>query len=318
MQRLLGCALAATLLAGGATAAFAEWPERPIQIIVPYGAGGGSDATVRLFQRVIEEEELLPQPLAVINIPGAGGRTGSRRVVEAEPDGYTILSNHLTLLSSEASGLADFGHEDYEPVASTGGVCFVTIVPESAPYETLSDLLDDAAERPGEIVFGANLGAMNHLGGLLLQDAQEGASFRFVQIGGDAANYTAVAGGTTQASVISTGQYKASGGRGIKALGLLAEERHPEMPDVPTAMEQDVDAQFCYDYWWLAPAGTPNDAVDTMADALEAAMESDRVKEAFRERAYTDVFRRGEAFKDFIAQEYERIAPVAVRATQAQ
>ena len=95
------------------------YPSRPIKVIVPFGAGGGSDTFVRIIQKAIEDNQLLPQPLVVINVPGAGGTIGSQRATNAAPDGYTILNLHQGILTAKYSGKVDHGPEAFEPIIAT-------------------------------------------------------------------------------------------------------------------------------------------------------------------------------------------------------
>lgn len=308
---LLGALAVAMVTAGSA---IAEYPEQPIKIIVPFGAGGGSDAVARIFAKAIEENDLIDVPIVVTNIKGPGGRIGSRTAKDAEPDGYTLLMNHMTLLTSEATGLADYGYRDFEPVAGTGDVCMIVAVMESSPYKTLDDLLTAAAEKPDSLIYGVNLGALNHMGGLLLQNTRPDAEFRFVQIGGDVANFTNLKGGHIDATAISAGQFNAGRSAGLRGLAILSDERHPALPDVPTAKEQGFDLSFCFEYWWLAPEGTPADRVAKLAEVYKAAMETPEVKEGFAARLTLPVFRSGQDLQEYIASEYKKIEPVAASA----
>lgn len=312
MSALLGAAVGVIFATTGATA----YPEKPIKIIVPFGAGGGSDAIARMFAKAIEEEKLLDVPVVVTNIKGPGGRIGSREAKEADPDGHTLLMNHMTLLTSEATGLADYGYRDFEPIAGTGAVCLTAAVMESSPHESLEDVLAAAKAEPNSLVYGVNLGALNHMGGLLLQGTEPGAEFRFVQIGGDVANFTNLKGGHIDVTAISAGQFSAGRSAGLRGLAILSDERHPGLPDIPTAKEQGFDISFCFEYWWLAPKGTPADRVAKLAEVFKAAMESDTVKEGFEQRLTLPVFRSGQELRDYIASEYAKIEPVAAKAVQ--
>ena len=126
-------------------------------MIVPFNAGGGSDAIARTFQNAIEVHNLAGVPIVVTNIAGPGGRIGSRTAMDAEPDGYTILMSHMTLLTSEATGLADFGYRDFEAIAGTGEVCSTVIVKEDSAYNTLADILDAAKAAPDTLTHGCLL-----------------------------------------------------------------------------------------------------------------------------------------------------------------
>lgn len=313
-------ALFASLALGLVTAgsALAEYPEQPIKIIVPFGAGGGSDAVARIFAKAIEENNLVDVPVVVTNIAGPGGRIGSRTAKDAEPDGYTLLMNHMTLLTSEATGLADYGYRDFEPVAGTGDVCMTAAVMESSPHKTLEDVLNAAAAQPDSMTYGVNLGALNHMGGLLLQGTKPDAQFRFVQIGGDVANFTSLKGGHIDVTAISAGQFNAGRSAGLRGLAILSDERHPLLPDVPTAKEQGFDLSFCFEYWWLAPKGTPADRVAKLAEVFKAAMETSEVKEGFASRLTLPVFRSGQELRDYIAAEYKKVEPVAASAMKGK
>ena len=98
----------------------ADFPERPVEVIVPFGAGGGSDTFVRILQKAIREENLSPQPLIIRNAGGAGGTIGSRQARDATPDGYTIMCLHDGIYTAEHYGNADWGPADFEPIAATG------------------------------------------------------------------------------------------------------------------------------------------------------------------------------------------------------
>lgn len=302
----------------GMGGAYADYPEKPIKIIVPFKASGGSDTIARIFQKAIKSNDLVDVPVVVKNIAGPGGRIGSRTAKDAEPDGYTILLNYLTLLTSEAAGLADFGYRDFEPIAGTGDVCMTVAAMESAPHKSLAELLTAAKETPDKLTYGVNLGALNHMGGLLLQGTEPEASFRFVQIGGDVANFTNLKGGHIDATAISAGQFSAGQEAGLRGLAFLSDERHPALPDVPTARELGFDVSFCFEYWWLAPKCTPADRVAKLSKIFETAMATREVKGVFAQRLTLPVFRAGSELVDYISAEYARIQPVAENALKAK
>lgn len=309
---LCAVALAAAGMAPGGAAL--AWPDKPVEVIVPYGAGGGSDAMVRIFQKAATDNDWLGQPMVVKNIGGAGGRTGSRQAMEAEPDGYTFLSNHLTLMTGQATGVADFGYRDFDPVAATGAVCMVVAVPEASPHQTLAELME--AAKSETFAYGANLGALNHMAGLSLQNTTPGVAFNFVQTGGDAKNFVALSGNVLPVAGVSAGQYRSGEGGGVRGLAILADTRDPNLPDLPTAREQGFDTDFCFEYWWFAPKGTSRAAIDGMADMLEKAMADEAVLAALDARSVRPVFRRGASFGDFLEAQWARTVPLAEQAVR--
>jgi tripartite-type tricarboxylate transporter receptor subunit TctC len=288
------------------------FPDQPIRVIVPFAAGAGADATARLYQKLIQEHELLSQPLAIVNVPGAGGSIGAREVKDAAPDGYTILFTHIPMLSNQAMGVADFGFRDFAPIAGTVESCLVQTVMDSSPYTTLDELMAAAREQPDSIVYGVSIGAINHKLGLLLERSADGAKFRFANIGGGAENISALRGGTTQTAVFSLGQYQNQlKDLGMRALALLADERHPDVPDLPTAREIGYDASLCLQYTWYAPKDTPADVVATIAEALRQAQDLPEFKHAAAADMQTVSFITGQELFDRLEADYARIQSIA-------
>jgi tripartite-type tricarboxylate transporter receptor subunit TctC len=119
MKRVL-FVVAAVSICALATGAQAEYPEKPIKLVVPFAAGGGSDSMARIFQRVIKDKDLLNgQPIVIVNVDGAGGMIGARQVKDAEPDGYTYLQIRVSLVNNQAMGSTDLGIEDFVSGAVT-------------------------------------------------------------------------------------------------------------------------------------------------------------------------------------------------------
>jgi len=311
-RRSIALAAAAGVAMMAGTAA-AQFPEKPVKVIVPFAAGGMSDTTARIFQRSFEKQGHLGQPLTIVNMDGGGGTIGTRATLEAEPDGHSIMLIHLALLSAHAMGVADYGHEAFEPVAQTGSSCLVTAVRAESPYESLEDLLEAARAAPDTIVEAVNIGAVVHIASLILSDPA-GTEFRYMQSGGGAKRIQDLVGGHAEVAMFSTSEYKSFQPMGIKALAILAPERHPEFPDVPTAKEQGYDVTFCVDNWWFAPAGTPGDRVDVLADAFAEAMEDPEVLSAFEAQTITPTYLRGEELAAHIEEVNDLIVSAAAKA----
>lgn len=292
----------------------AAYPDKPIKIIVPFGAGGNTDGLARMFQKAIQDEKLLSQPLVILNVKGAGGSIGARRAKDAPADGHTLLLMHIALLSGQASGLIDFGYKDFEPIAATADSCLVTAVMDDSKWDTLPALLDDAKANPDSIIHGANLGAVNHMAGLMMEGANPGSKFRFVQIGGGAANFKALKGRHTNVTHITLAEWSNFRAGGVKALAYLTDKRHPDAPDLPTAKELGYDVNFCLQNWWFAPKGTPRDAIDHMAGVLKKAIATDYVKKVMKDRMNAPTFLGPDELAKKLDEDYSMIAPVAKKA----
>jgi tripartite-type tricarboxylate transporter receptor subunit TctC len=159
----------------------------------------------------------------------------------------------------------------------------------------------------------------------MLQNTEPGAKFRFVQIGGGTENFTALTGAQTNATILSGAEVinftRLPDGSDnpesqIKPLAYTGPERHPKLPELPTMHELGRDMEFCIDSWWFAPNDAPAEAVDGMANALEQAAQTDRIKEFYESQAFGPVFLKGEALQQSLDETWARIEPVARQAAQ--
>jgi putative tricarboxylic transport membrane protein len=202
-------------------------------------------------------------------------------------------------------------YRDFEPVAMTGGFCLHHVVRDDAPWKSLDDLVKAAKAKPSTILFGVNIGALNHLGGGFLEQAT-GAKFRFVQIGGGANNYAALKGSQTQTTMLSSSEYSNFKAGGMRSLGFTGPARLPSEPNVPTTKELGLGYEFCINNYWFAPKGTPKAAIDGMANALEKAMKSPALQKVqIEERASTIEFLKGDAFKKKLDETFKAVEPIA-------
>ena len=318
-RSLLTIAAALSLVVFLSFPVLAEYPEKPIKIIVPFKPGGMSTQVITLFKQVFKANpDMLGAPLAVIHVPGAGGSIGARRVMNAEPDGYEFLQIHLALMSRQAAGLVDFGYKNFEPVVQAVGTCIVTVVYESSPYQTLPELLDAAKQKPDSLIFGVNLGALNHMSGITLQNSSPGSKFRFVQTGAGNNVFVALKGKHIDAGNFSIGVQNKFGPGGSKGLALMAEERYPGMPELKTAKEQGYDATFCFENWWFAPKGTPQHAIDHFANAIQKALDTEDAKEFMKTKFFFPAYSRGEDLKTHMDDVWSKIEPVAKQVKDAK
>jgi tripartite-type tricarboxylate transporter receptor subunit TctC len=318
-HRLFASVVCASALIGfGSLPAAAEWPEKPIKVVVPFGPGGSSDLLARLVQQAAQEKNLSPQPITVINQKGHFS-VGATQVKNAEPDGYTFLVLHIALLSGEILDPGkNLSYRDFEPVALTGGFCVYPAVLDDSKYKSLDDLMADAKAHPSSILFGVNIGAINHMAGVMLEQSRPGTKFRFVQIGGGAENYAALKGKQTQVAVLSDSEYANFKSGGVRALGYTGPKRSENEPDIPTVRELGYNFDFCVNSYWFAPKGTPKEAVDGMASLLEKAMATDTMKDGMKKLALSTEFMRGEAFRKNLDDTYKAIEPVAKAARPQQ
>lgn len=323
MKHLMRVAAAALLAVTGPAFADGDWPSKPIKLVVPFNAGGTSDQVARTLAKAVQDSGSLDQPITIVNV-GGHYSIGSRRVLEADSDGYEFLMIHLALMGGEGTGAIDFGWRDFKAVAGVGEFCILPMVRKDSGIDTMDELLAQAKGNPDSLIFGANLGAINHMAGLMIQEAEPGAKFRFVQIGGGTANFTALTGAQTNTTVLSGAEVvnftllpdgTENPDAQIKPLAYSGATRFEGLPNVPTLKELGYDVEFCIKSWVFAPKDTPDDVVAAFAAALEEGSQTDDYMAFNNSKGFANVFLSGDDLVADLEATWERIEPIAALAT---
>jgi len=321
MGRMVIARLGAALLALAPTLgmAAADYPEKPIRVIVPTATGGSIDMNARLFERVFETAGLLKQPLTIINVTGAAGGVGLRQVKDAAPDGYTIGVWHNGLVLANVMGVIDFDQDAFAIIAQTGSSGLGFGVRDDAPWRTLPELIAGAKAKPDTIRNAMNVGLPVHVAALML-GRETGARFRYVQTGGGSQRLASLLGGHTDFSGFSPQELIAFKAQGIRPLAVLTEARVPQLPDVPTAREGGIDLTWTEERFWIAPKGTPPDRLRFLAATLKQAIERPEVQAWFAEQAIEPSFAEGEAARAKLVAVADKLRPIAaeLKAAPAQ
>ena len=258
-----------------------QWPTRPLTMINPFAAGGPNDVLARLFAQRMGE--ILEQPIVLENIGGAGGMNGADRVAKAVPDGYTFL---LGTVGTQAQNQTLFrkpaynSTTDFAPVALIVEAPLVLIARKDLPVKDMKEFVAYARANQDKMQFAsAGTGSAIHLGCALMNMV---AGLDIVHVpyrGANPAMQDLMSGRVDYlCDIITTAKPQIDGGA-VKAIAILAKERSPVLPNVPTALEQgfDVDA-----YTWNAfflPKGTPDAIVQKLNHATIEAMKTPAVRE---------------------------------------
>ena len=263
--------LCIAFLAGGA---LADYPERTINMLVPFGAGGGTDVPARFF--AAEMEGILGENIVVSNVEGAGGTVGATQLSKAAADGYnlgflpvgtTTTQPHLKRTSYDA--------DSWTPICMVSQGPFYLVVDADSPIATLEDYVH-AANGDGIKFAGAGPGSMSHVAQLTL-DNNLGITTQFIPTKGGGDIATEINGGRAD----STTWFADFGTRfGWRALAILSDKRSERHPDVPTMAELGHDTQVSVWFGFFAQAGTPDEIVATLSDACKQAVETESFKES--------------------------------------
>ena len=270
IRRMLGAfaLLPAVMLLSVAAASAQDYPSKPITLVVTWPAGGSTDVIARLLAEPLGEE--LGQPVAVVNRKGGGGSLGTKAVLDAPKDGYTVLmttsGNHiLTPLKKDVG----YRYDDFVPIGQLVAASLVLAVREDSPWQTLDDMIADVKANPGKYTFGAVPSTMPHL---TLNALAEAAGLELVHIPmqGGAPGVKALLAGDVDMLPANASSVASNLKAGkLRALAVFNAERDPAFPDIPTAKEQGY-AVFGNPFVGLAVAkGVPQEAIDRLRAALE-------------------------------------------------
>ncbi|WP_133484762.1 tripartite tricarboxylate transporter substrate binding protein [Aliiroseovarius marinus] len=283
MKHLLaGAALALMSLTGGAATA-EDYPERPIMMMVSYGAGGATDFQARIVTMTAGNEDALGMPIAIINKPGAGGRVGwNWFATQAEADGYTLAAYNIPhFIAQSIKGGVEYSADSFEPIANWGADPAVFVVAKDSPMNSMEDVVNYAKENPGKLTFsGAGLFVGHHIAALQLEKAS-GVKMAYIPTkGGGAAAMKAVIAGDVMGGVNNLSDaFRAQEAGNVKILGVFDLERNAFLPDVPTLKEQgyDIDNASVNFRGVMVPKGTPQEVIDKLAASVPEMFKNARV-----------------------------------------
>lgn len=268
--RKLGVAASIGLLAvsGHISAADAEaYPDHPVELIVPWGPGGGSDTVMRIIANDIDP--YLGQPLVVINMPGVSGTVGLKEASRRAPDGYTVAQIHEGLPIAHKTELTDISWDSFDPIALMSSAPQYLVVNADSAYNTLEEFAAYANANPGKIRMGVTLGGVPHLHAAMIEEAI-GAEFSYVGYEGTGERIRALVGGNLDAvigDVASSLEFVKNGNLRFLAVGTA--ERRDATPDVPTFEELGHDLELVITRGIVMPKGSPEEARDTFEAALQ-------------------------------------------------
>lgn len=289
---------------------------RPIRIVVPFGAGGIADLTVRAVAQAMGDS--LKTQVIIENKPGAGGIAAGETVVRAAPDGHTLLlmSNGNAVSVNLFKALPFDTVRDFAPVCGLGSFGLGIVVPANSPHKTLGELLAFARANPGKLNLGTiNIGSTQNLAGELFR-TRAGIDAQIVPFNGTPALLTALRGSHVDAGVEILGPLKSQlNPGGVRLLAVTSKSRAAEFPDVPTAVQAGV-ADYEASSWnaLAAPARTPPAIIAQLNQATRAALDSPEVRKRLADLGVEPIGGTPQALGELLASEIKRWGDVIARA----
>ena len=293
MLLMAGCGGGGAASSGSASSGGSQsnYPNGPVQIVLPAKPGGDVDSSGRLFAKDLEK--YLGTTVVPVNVDGGGGNLAMKQIMDGDADGQQVI-NYFSYANAVLGGKLEYAWDDIVPVA-----CYakndtqILVVSKDAPYSNAQELVDYMKEHPGEVSFAVTLGSPSHYHAVAFEQAS-GTTFKKVDIGSGSDKVVAMLSGEVDVVSSTVGimkDYIASGD--AKVIGSLASERSDFAPDIPTLNEQGVDigdVGFAVHYTVWVKKDTPQDIIDSLASAIEQMVNDEEYQKDCENLQFTPLY----------------------------
>ncbi|MFN4277478.1 MAG: tripartite tricarboxylate transporter substrate binding protein [Ferrovibrio sp.] len=305
LKAVFAGAVAGAVTIFSAAAAFAAWPERPVQVIVPWAAGGGTDATGRIIAKMLQDE--FKKPFNVVNRTGGGGVVGHAAIAQAPADGYTIGVITIEIGTFKWLGQSNLsGSKDFTPIALYNFDPGAFYVSNNSPFKNAKEVVAALKANPKvyKLASGSAIGGAWHMafGSILLKAGVDPGQFNWIPSQGAAPALQELLAGGTDIVPCSLPEAKAllDAGR-IRAMAVAGDQRLPAYPNVPTAKEAlGVDVLAGAWRGIGGPKGMPAEATSKLVAAMEKIHKSEEFRKFMTERGFGLMWRAGPDFAKFM------------------
>lgn len=299
-SRILAGLLCALALPTAALAQ-AAYPSRPIELVVPYPAGGGTDVLGRAF--AVASVKHLPQSLIVMNKPGASGAIGWADVINNKPDGYKVALLATDLMTQPNMGLTKITYEDFIPIARLNYDPAAITVRADAPWNTVEEFIQAAKKGDFRVGNGGN-GSTWHLAAAAVED-KTGVKFNHIPFAGAAPAALSLMGGHIEAITVSAAEVYAYTSTGkLKTLAVMADQRIKGFDKVPTLKERNIDVSIGTWRGLGVAKGTPPDIVNTLRAATAKIVTEQSLRDALDRQNMGYAYADGDAFGVVMAKDH--------------
>ena len=298
-----GAASSGSASSGGSQS---NYPNGPVQIVLPAKPGGDVDSSGRLFAKDLEK--YLGTTVVPVNVDGGGGNLAMKQIMDGDADGQQVI-NYFSYANAVLGGKLEYAWDDIVPVA-----CYakndtqILVVSKDAPYSNAQELVDYMKEHPGEVSFAVTLGSPSHYHAVAFEQAS-GTTFKKVDIGSGSDKVVAMLSGEVDVVSSTVGimkDYIASGD--AKVIGSLASERSDFAPDIPTLNEQGVDigdVGFAVHYTVWVKKDTPQDIIDSLASAIEQMVNDEEYQKDCENLQFTPLYMDPTKVAEYEAEYYD-------------
>ncbi len=261
------------------------YPAKPIELVVPFSAGGGSDILARHIARAIQDEKLLPEPLVVVNKPGGSGAVGYSYVAGKRGDPYTMATVSSSFWTTPLVGQSPVTYQQFTAVAGLAYDTFLLLVGEKSRFRTVKEVVEAAKASPKSIAVGGSSAISDDAVVTYILQKETGIELNFIPFRGGGDVMTALLGG--QVALAWANPAEAMGqieGKLVRPLAVASEARLKGLPHVPTFKELGVDLVFRQLRGLVMPAGVPAEAVKVVEAAILKMSETKAWREGYVDR----------------------------------
>jgi tripartite-type tricarboxylate transporter receptor subunit TctC len=290
-----------------------DYPSRPVRVVVPFAAGGGTDLVGRIVAQDLSKR--LGQQFFIENKPGAAAQTGTDLVAKSPADGYTLLwtvTDGLSVLPAVKASVPYKIPDDFAFIAGVLQVPFAVSINAKLPIKSVAELVAYAKANPDKLNFGsAGIGSAPHMG-IALMNSAAGISMVHVPFNGLGPMANALLAGTVDVGLVTPVQVKPHVDSGaLRVIALTGRKRQPTLPDVPTLQEAGLNVTTIVGYGLSAPAGTPEPILARLKKAITEMVADKEVTARLSGLGYETDLQLGDAYKDFIVKDLEQWRRVA-------
>lgn len=298
--------LAAVLLFLSGLTMGGDYPNKEVRMIVPFAAGGGTDAVGRAIGALVEKE--LGKPVVVMNKTGGSGAVGMTEGAKSRPDGYTITMITRELCSLYQMNLSPVQPKDFEPICLVNEDPAVVLVPKNSPYKTIKDLIEAIKANPGSIKFASSARPNIYLLALM---TELGVTVNQIPYNGAGESIPALLGGHCDMTMVNPGEAFAQIRAGeLIPLAVCSEERFAGLPDVPTMREAGYDVIASTWRGIAVPLRTPQDVKAKLEAAFAKAVADPEFKKFMDERRLGIRFIPADKYMDFMKNDSQALSGI--------
>lgn len=314
-----GLATAATLAACGQTAGGSaaapqeEFPSKTVEIMVPAAAGGGWDSTARAMQKVMEDEDVVSEPVEVFNVEGGGGATGLSQLQKDSGDPHALMVTGLVMIGALEQASSPVSFEDTTPIATLTSEAEAFVVPTDSEFESIEDVVAAYEKDPSAVTFGGgSAGGSDQLviAELLKEAGAEPSAMKYVGYSGGGEAVAGILSGDVAVGVSGISEFESLVEAGDMRLLAVSTAETQDVAGEPARTLQDAGYDIDFSNWRaiVAAPGLSDEAAAQVTETIDAMHETQGWQDALEANGWADFYRTGDEAQAFVDAEVERVA----------